>query len=150
MIEDKVIVTGALEIVLRDSNGNIKEELLVPNLVVRIGKSVIASRLTGVSTPVMSFMALGTSSTAPAITDTALGAEMAGSRTAMATSGGVATSNVVTYVASFGPGVGTGTIFEAGIFNASSVGSMLCRTTFSVVNKGSADSLTITWNVSIN
>ena len=42
-------------------------------------------------------------------------------------------------------GTGTGAVTEAGILNASSSGTLLCRTEFSVVNKGSADSMTITW-----
>ena len=45
---------------------------------------------------------------------------------------------------------GTGAITEAGIFNASSSGTMLCRTVFSVVNKGASDSMTITWTVTVS
>ena len=56
----------------------------------------------------------------------------------------------MTYVASFGAGDGTGAITEAGLFNAASGGDMLCRTTFSVVNKGSQDSMTITWEVTVS
>jgi len=50
----------------------------------------------------------------------------------------------------FGAGVGTGAVTEAGIFNASSAGTMLCRTTFSVINKAAADTLGITWTVTVN
>jgi hypothetical protein len=57
---------------------------------------------------------------------------------------------VVTYVATFGPGVGTGAIVEAGIFNAASSGTMLCRTVFSVVNKGADDAMTITWQITVS
>jgi hypothetical protein len=54
------------------------------------------------------------------------------------------------YVASFPAGTGTGAIVEAGLFNASSGGDMLCRTTFAVVNKGANDSITITWTVTVS
>ena len=47
-------------------------------------------------------------------------------------------------------GEGTGALTEAGIFNASSSGTMLCRTEFSVVNKGASDSMTITWTVTVS
>ena len=45
---------------------------------------------------------------------------------------------------------GTGAITEAGILNAGSGGTLLCRTVFSVVNKASSDSMTITWTVTIS
>ena len=59
-------------------------------------------------------------------------------------------NNTITYVATFGAGDGTGAVTEAGLFNASSGGSLLCRTVFSVVNKSSTDSMTITWVVTIS
>ena len=36
------------------------------------------------------------------------------------------------------------------ILNASSGGTMLCRTEFGVVTKGSSDSMTITWTVTVS
>lgn len=150
MIEETVKATGQLDIVLRGPDGEIKQTMNVPNLVVTVGKNVIASRLTGVATAVMSHMSVGTTSTAAAAANTTLGAEVAGSRVTLATAGGVAVNNEVTYTATFGAGVGTGALVEAGIFNASTAGSMLCRTTFPVVNKDAADSLTISWKVVIN
>jgi hypothetical protein len=138
---------GSLLIELRDENGNIKDERLLENLVVSAGKTFIASRMVGVSAAVMSHMAVGTNNTAPAAGDTTLAAEVAASRTAL----GSATSSgaVATYTCTFGAGVGTGALVEAGIFNASSAGTMLCRTTFSTINKASGDSLTVTWTVTV-
>lgn len=150
MIEDTTKATGELEIILRDAEGNIKESRTVPNLVVTVGRGVIASRLTGVATAVMSHMAVGTNATAAVAANTTLGVEIAASRTALTTAGGVATANQVAYTTTFAAGVGTGAITEAGIFNAATAGSMLCRTTFAVVNKDVGDSLTINWAVTIN
>jgi hypothetical protein len=149
MINDNVKPTGELEIILRDANGNIKLQKTVRNLVVTVGKNVIASRLAGTTTGVMTHMAVGTSPTTPVAANTTLGSEIVSGRVALPVPGGTPVANVVTYVATFGPGVGTGAIVEAGIFNASSVGSMLCRTTFSVVNKDAGDSLTINWALTI-
>lgn len=150
MINDNVKALGELSIVLRDAQGNIKTQTTVPNLVVTVGKTVIASRLTGNTTGVMSHMAVGTTNTFQIAANTTLGAEISGSRTALTTSGGVAVANEITYAATFPAGVGTGAIVEAGIFNAATAGSMLCRTTFSVVNKDVGDSLTINWKITIS
>ena len=150
MINDKIKATGELEIILKDTSGNIKDHKVVPNLIVTIGKTVIASRLAGTSTNVMSHMAIGTSSTVPIAANTILAAEIVGSRVALGVLGGIPSNNTVTYSATFGAGVGTGSIVEAGIFNASTAGSMLCRTVFSSVNKDIGDSLTINWVVTIS
>ena len=45
---------------------------------------------------------------------------------------------------------GTGAVTEAGIFNASSGGTMLCRTVFAVVNKGADDGMSITWQITVS
>lgn len=145
MTTDNLKATGELQIVLRDKDGNIKQNLHVPNLVVTTGKNAIASRLIGTSTAVMSHMALGTGATATSASDTDLGSQ-SGSRVALTAS---AVSNEITYSATFPAGT-AGAITEAGVFNASSAGIMLSRTVFSVVNKETTDSLTINWKITIN
>lgn len=147
-MEETLNVKGNLHIVIRDANGNIKEEREEKNLVVTAGLGYIASRMVGTASTVMSHMEVGTNSTAAAAGDTTLGAAVAGSRTSL--SSFTASGAVATAVATFGPGVGTGALTEAGIFNASSGGAMLCRTVFSVVNKGAADSMTITWTITVS
>jgi hypothetical protein len=122
-------------------NGEVVQE--VENLVVTAGKGFVASRMAGTSANVMSHMAIGTGSTAAGASDTALGSEAA--RTALTSTN--VSGAVVTYVDTFAAGTGTGAITEAAILNASSGGTMLCRTVFSVVNKGASDSMTITWTV---
>ena len=96
----------------------------------------------------MTHMAVGTGSTAAVIGDTTLGTEIAASRVALTST--VASTNTIVYVATFGSGVGTGAVTEAGIFNASSAGTMLCRTVFSVVNKAAGDTMNITWTITIS
>lgn len=147
-IQDTIKMTGRLNIVLTDADGNVKDQREVDNLVVTVGKSYVASRMKDATATAMSHMSVGTTSTAPAVGDTALGAEIASSRTALTST--TVTTNSVAYVCTFGTGVGTGAIVEAGIFNAASAGTMLCRTTFSVINKGASDTLTITWTVTVN
>ena len=151
LVKESVNATGKVAIVVRDALGKIKQEVVTHNLVVTAGLGFIASRMKDTGSPdQMSHMEVGTSSTAAAAGQTALVALVASSRTALTTAGGVVTASAVEYVTTFGPGVGTGALTEAGIFNAASAGTMLCRTVFSVVNKGASDSMTITWTVTVS
>lgn len=146
MINDLIKVRGELKLTLSSPQGNVKQEIIVPNLVVTAGKNLIASRLKDTTDAAMTHMAIGTGSTAAAAGNTALGSEAG--RVALTST--TVTSNAVAYVASFGAGVGTGAITEAGLLNASSSGTLLCRTVFSVINKGANDTLGITWTVTIS
>ena len=146
MINDLIKVTGELKITVTNPEGNVKQEVVVHNLVVTTGKNLIASRLKDTTDAAMSHMAIGTGSTAAAAGDTALGSEAG--RVALTST--TVTTNSVAYVASFGAGTGTGAITEAGLLNASSGGTLLCRTVFSVINKGAADTLGITWTVTVS
>jgi hypothetical protein len=148
MVNDQIKLTGELNIVVTGPDGQVKQNTTVPNLVVTAGKNFIASRITGTASAVMSHMAVGAGTASPDVANTTLGTELG--RVALTTAGGVATNNVVQFVGSFPAGTGTGAVTEAGIFNAASAGSMLCRTTFPVVNKGADDSIAITWNVTVN
>ena len=141
MIKHGLALKGKLSITL---NGETVRE--VDNLVVTAGKGYVASRMKDTSATAMSHMAIGTGSSAAAAGNTALGNQAA--RVSL-TSTTVSGADVV-YAATFGAGTGTAAITEAGIFNASSSGTMLCRTVFSVVNKGAADSMTITWTVTVS
>jgi hypothetical protein len=137
---------GELTIVQRDSNGSIILVFNVPNLVVTAGKQYIASRMVGSSTNVMSHMAIGTGTATPAVADTVLGTEAG--RVSLASFS--ASGATVTATATFPAGTGTGGITEAGILNANSAGTMLCRTTFPVVNKAAGDSIAITWVITVS
>jgi hypothetical protein len=149
MYVENIKSLGILNIVLRDENGNIKEEREVPNMVVNTGLAYIQERMRVGTPTAMSHMALGTSSTAVVRTQSTLVTELGGSRVTVTPSAATETSanDTVQYVASFPAGTGTGAITEAGIFNDASVGTMLSRTVFTVINKAAGDSLTITWKI---
>lgn len=155
-----VELSGSLSIIVTDTITNtIKQELYVPNDVVFVGKTFIASRMVGTSQAIMSHMAIGTGSTAVVTGDTALGAELTvgGGYTAYtraATTIASNSNNVITYSSNFAANnpsapAGGAILREAGIFNASTAGTMLCRTVFPIVTKLPADALTITWTVTI-
>lgn len=142
---ENIKATGRLNIQIIGSDGNIKDEVNVDNLVVTTGLGFIASRMKDATASVMSHMALGSGTAPAAAGNTALGTELG--RVALTST--TVTNNAVAYAATFGPGVGTGAVTEAGLFNALSAGTMLCRTVFSVVNKEAGDTMAITWTVTI-
>ena len=144
--KEELKVTGGLKVEVKDKDGNVKDTRELKNLVVTAGLGYIASRMKEATATAMSHMAIGTDNTAAAAGNTALGNEAA--RQALTST--TVSSNTVEYVASFAAGTGTGAITEAGVLNAASGGTMLCRTVFSVVNKGASDSMTITWTITIS
>lgn len=141
MLQDNLKMTGHLAIAINDE---VVQE--VPNLVVTSGKAYVASRMKDTTLSAMSHMAIGTGTTAAAAANTALGSEA--DRNSLSST--TVSNGTVTYVATFGAGEGTGAITEAALLNGSSGGTMLCRTVFAVVNKGSQDSMTITWSVTVS
>jgi hypothetical protein len=147
MINDTLKLQGELAIVVKDKDGKVKEERKEKNLVVDSGLTFICSRMADASDGVMSHMAVGSSTTAASGTDSDL-ISILGSRVALDST--TASSNTITYVTTFGAGVGTGAVTEAGIFNDASAGSMLCRTVFPVVNKGADDTMAITWTITLS
>ena len=144
-MNDGLKLRGEVALVLRDKNGNVKDERTIKNLIVDTGLNFICDRMKDDETA-MTHMALGSGSTAAAAGDTSLGSQL-GSREALDSS--TVTNNQIVYVSSFEAGDATGAVTEAGIFNASSGGTMLCRTVFSVVNKAADDTLTINWTITL-
>ena len=94
-------------------------------------------------------MALGSGTTAPALTDTASGIAVRYKRD----------SGLVLQLRHLAllfirpllkAGDATGAVTEAGIFNAATSGTMLCRTTFDVINKGASDTMSVTWTITVS
>lgn len=141
MVNENLKLTGALTIALND-----KVVHEVDNLVVTAGKNFVASRMKDTTKAAMTHMAVGTGTTAAAASQTALVTE--NDRNALTST--TVTANAIAYVCTWAAGDATAALTEAGIFNASSGGDMLCRTVFSVVNKAAADSMTITWTVTVS
>ena len=144
--KEELKVTGGLKVEVKDKDGNVKDTRELKNLVVTAGLGFIASRMKEATADAMTHMAIGTGTTAAAAGQTALVTEAARQSLTSTT----VSSNTVEYVAAFAAGTGTGAITEAGVLNAASGGTLLCRTVFSVVNKGASDSMTITWTITIS
>lgn len=140
-------VMGDMILRLIGPDGRVKETREKHNLIVDTGEQGIADQL--IASPTLAkptHFGVGTSSTAVASTQTALVSET-GTRVAFTSK--TRTTNVVTMVGTFAAGNGTGALTEAGIFNASTSGTMYSRVVFSVINKGASDSLELTWTYTI-
>jgi len=160
MIKSEVHCQGLVSLVLRGPDGEIKQSIEKEhNIVTNAGLEHNILLLKGGATApnVVSHMGVGTGSTAAAATDTALGSEFtiaSGSYERPTVTSTVINnaSNVgdsLQYRATFDAGIGTGAITEAGLFNASTAGTMTNRVVFDVINKGANDSLECTWKMTV-
>lgn len=142
---DSLKFSGMVDIVKHDEFGNVVEEIHVKNLVVDAGKALIAKLVSGNGGTAVTHMAVGTSNTTAAAAQTTLVAEVG--RSALSTNS--ASGNVMSFISIFPAGAATGSLQEAGLFNAATAGDMMCRSTFSPITKGANDSISITWTITI-
>lgn len=136
-------------------SGSVVDRMVISNLVTTAGLAAVAGRINGSGTPAaFTYIAIGTGSTAAAITDTTLGAEITtnGGQRAAATVSLTTTDGandtarlVLTYTFS-----GSFAVTESGVFNASPAGTLLARQVFSAINVISGDSLQITWDFDVD
>lgn len=146
--KDQIKLSGNINFKLFDETGNLKDEKDIKNVVVTVGKSYLALWLTAAtqSDYFMRYIGLGTGTNAAVAGDTTLQTELA-TRVAGTLS---SSTNVWQNQAIFGAGVDTGAITEAGIFSASTSGTLMARQTFAAVNKGALDTLQVTWQITIS
>ena len=153
---EAMAVKGFVDVAVYDEFGDLKEERHYDNGITNTGFEVIADRLAGHSGFTgneANYIGVGTGSTAFAVTQTALVTELVGGSYARQqdtdatyTSG----SKSFAISATFAAGVATGALQESGLFDASSSGNMLARQTFSTINVGASDSITITWTITLS
>lgn len=144
MPTEKVGLQGRVTWELRDDRGNLKFRDVIRNLVVDDGLELIADLIIATGTA-PTHMAIGSDGTAADPSDSALGSELA----RVAFTSATAVAEVVTWVGTYGAGVGTGTVQEAGIFNAGVAGTLLAHTIHGAFAKGAGDTLTITWELTL-
>jgi len=147
MFNDGLKLKGRVGIVVKDKDGNVKETRQAENLVVDSGLSYITSRMKDATATAMTHMALGTGTTTAAAGDTSLQTQ-SGSRESLDATN--VSTNTIQYQAAFEAGDVSGAITEAGVFNAASGGTMLCRVTFSPVNLTVTDSISVDWTITLS
>jgi hypothetical protein len=146
VLADPITLRGELEVVLRDKRGRIKARRVVDNLITTVGRNSIVDQL--LASPTLgkpTHMEVGTSGTAAAVGDTTI----TGAFGRQALTSKTRATNVLTMVGNFAAGVATGTLQEAGVWDAVSSGTLWSRATFTSIVKGASDTLQVTWTWTI-
>jgi len=149
---DGMKVTGWVKVqVVRE--GNVIYFSENHNLITTAGKDYISAQI-GSTSPAgngANYIGLSLDSQAPSASDTALAGEIAtgGLARALGTYSHTAGQNTFTVTKQFtASGTFTG-VQKAGLFTASTAGTMMAENTFSSVNLVSGDQITITWTITI-
>lgn len=148
---DNIKLQGKIDFEIRDKNGNLKDKWTVFNSVMKVGFAQLALLAGDASAVPFTYLAVGTSTTAVATSQTALAGEItdSGLARASATVSRVTTTetNDTLQLVKAWSVTGTKTVEEIGIFNDASTGTMLARalTTSKAVQNG--DTLTATYQV---
>lgn len=151
---ENIKVTGKLKVDLYRDGVLIQKGQFVDNVITTAGKNALASLLNSASagTSLVTHMGFGTSSTAVAAGDTVLGTELVGNgyaRAAVTRSN--PSGNVIQYVATLTGITSSVTVQEAGLFNASTSGTLFAhQLTGAVALSSASDSLQITWQVTFS
>ena len=148
MLNESLKIKGHLNVKLYDEKGNLKNEVDKDNVITTVGKTYLANWLTAAtqSTAFMQYMGLGTGTSAASASDTALETPLA-TRVA-----GTLTNSTNTWQnqTTFAPGINTGAVSEAGLFSASTGGTMMARQTFATINKLAGDTIVFTWTITLS
>jgi hypothetical protein len=160
---DVIRLRGCLELEMRvalaghPDDGKVVAYRKQENTIVTVGRKWVLEKICSFSNQTNSInaVALGTSTTAPATSDTALGSEITatvGRLTIGTWQTGNLTSNPPSARAevSFGTAQAVGTLGEIGLWNtsAATAGTMLGRVTFSTISKSTSNSLTVSYTIS--
>ena|SRR6185437_11246204 len=150
--KDAFQMKGSVSVRLIGPDGAVKQSHEAKNLVVTVGKTYLASWLAASSqaSKFMSYVGVGTSSTAAASGDTALGSELSGGGYARQQGALTSASNVWTNTVTFSPGVATGAVTEAGLFSVSTGGTLFAHQVFTAYNVKAADTLVVVWSLTFN
>ena len=150
-MKDKFGIKGKLHVVLRDKDGNVKQEDVIANTITNLLDAHVADQMSDSGDGTIGFIALGTG-TGQGAASTDLATYSAATLIALSgnpTQGAGGADNDVVYAGFWDAGVGTATITEAGIFlgSATSRSDMMTYNDSLNVSKGASDTLKIDWTV---
>ncbi len=153
MINEEIKIKGELTLNFRNVKTGKVRKYVYKNMVVTYGKNAIAQRLSGQSVGEITYCAVGTGTTAPALADTALQTELFRKAISVRSYSG----NVSTFDTYFTTSEANGTLREAGLFGTGvgrtpsatpGSGQLFCRVAINRT-KTSNDTLTLTWTVTV-
>jgi hypothetical protein len=144
MLKETFRPRGRVYIDVQYENGD-THRIVQDNVVTNNGRDRFASILAQSSTTFPSYIAIGTGTTAVAVTDTAMQTEIDRNILGSTTS----SSGVVTYTCFFSKTEANGsTISEVGLFDAASSGTLICHAILgATVVKDNTISITVTWTI---
>lgn len=145
MVKDTFSIKGHLDIKVFGQNGALKDSRSIHNTVKNAGLyGLLDQCVASPSLAKVGWMAIGTGTPAA----TLLGAEI--DRKALTSK--TRSNAVLTMVANWAAGDGTGTITEAGLFDVVTANTvnMWCSSSFTGIAKGATDTLQITWTITIS
>jgi len=149
-VRERVPVRGRVRVQAFDAQtGACVQESETQNVVTTTGLAVIADGLRGVGSGI-THVATGSDDSAEAVSDTALGSEAFRDQVTQFSADGGGEITVRLFI---GAASANGTVIkEAGLFNASSGGDLIARTTFDPadqVTKSSSITVQISWTIDI-
>jgi len=153
--EEPIQLKGSLRLVLNNIEGQEIERREVSNIIVTAGRAWILKHIAGSAvfagnvTAPLNYLAVGTSTTAPATSDTTLNSETTRKVIDAFTTTNI-TSNPPSYQleASFATNEANTTLGEVGLLNSSATGTMLAHATFGTINKTTSNTLGISYTIS--
>lgn len=146
-LKDKNSIRGHVCLELRGPDGELKDVREYDNTITVLMDATVADRMAGGADSLVDYTGIGTTSGGKSTASVALEAQTARVQNDSNTQGAGAADNDVVHVATFGAGVGDGAIVEAGLFTGAADNTLMAYQEFAAVNKGAADTLTVTWTV---
>lgn len=144
---EKTNLKGTFHVAVLGEDGSEKFHISSPNTIMNAGKKVVSGLiLSDVGEDAFDYLAIGTSATAPDATQSALIAEayrVAGTGSQETTTVTDDTARLTTSIAI----TSSISVQEAGVFNSSSTGDMLARSTFSAVAVNNGDTVNLGYDV---
>jgi len=141
-------VPNMVRLIARHADGTIFYDRTIHNLRTNAGINWQYNQMAGTTAAVCTYIALSNSGATPAATDTALASEITTNGLARSLGTASHTSNASSYTLSYlFTATGTQAAQNAGMFNASSSGTLCFENTFTQVSMNSGDTLQVVWTV---
>jgi len=148
-MNEEISVQGIVRFDVYDKEGNHSRTIEKNNLVTSAGKNYFVKKIIedpSIVGSVISDIAVGSGSTTPVVTDTSLETETVRVNIDSIS----ANTNIGEFLTQLPIGVGTGTIQEAGLYTNDDTPILISRIVLSSpFNKGSGESITISWRFKI-
>ena len=149
-VRDSVMprVPNLVHLIARHADGTIFYDQTAHNLRTNAGANWQFNQMAGTTAGVCTYLGLSNDSAAPSATDTALAAEITTNGLARANTTPAHSGNTSSYTLTYTfSATGTQSAQKAGLFNASSSGTLCFENAFSPVAMNSGDTLQVVWTL---